>query len=827
VTKFPNSCEYDPSQFGNPRHWFASKKANELQKGTIMMHRNVLWAAVLFLAAAAPALAQGLIIPDEPDLPPLALVRHKVRVEIDRQASTTTVEQVFVNNTDRQLEAQYVFPIPRGATMSRFTMLVNGKEKAGEVVEKNQARQIYNSIVHRSQDPGLLEYLGGEIFRANIFPIVARGSQTITLRFEQVLTAQDALINYTYPVRATTKRGPSIQGEFSFEAAIKSAAPILNVYSPSHAVNVARANDREAKVTFSDRRTTLEKDFQLYYSVSDKEIGLNLVTYRPNPKDPGYFMLLLAPKSTLQAQRIVERDVVFVIDVSGSMAGEKIQQARNALKYLVTKLNDGDRFNIIPFSSFADPWQKGLVSAKDRRQDGLRFAETLIAQGGTDIAGAFDAAVSCLMTDPARPSYIVFMTDGKPTIGETTDPKRILAKVIAAKLGKGGESLRLFTWGVGYDVDTHLLDDMAIRGGGVSEYVRPEEDIAAKVASFANKASQPVLTGIDLKVVGDKVQLVNMHPRALPDLYVGGQFVLLGRYTGDGDVAFQLSGRVNGKSETFTYEGKFAAAEPKSAFIELLWAQRRIGHLLDEIRLNGESKELVDDVIRLSKEYGIQTPYTSQLILEDDRRLGRERGAEGRDLAVTTGAPRRRSVAAGGAAPKTEEAKKLDSLSDEEARAEKNKPAAAKAAADPAPTLPPADAADKEIEENFARRFKEKDGKAGVDVAGKLRQLKEAEQAGDRSLAEFRKAAGTRFFLYNGMWVDEKFDAAAEMTAVKFGSEAYFKLIEKAPQLVEALKLGTRIVIVTSPGNCVAVCGAGSEKMTDAQIDALFVGKKK
>jgi Ca-activated chloride channel family protein len=429
------------------------------------------------------------------------------------------------------------------------------------------------------------------------------------------------------------------------------------------------------------------------------------------------------------------------------------------------------------------------------------------------------------MTDPSRPSYIVFMTDGKPTMGETTDPKRILAKVIAAKLGKGGESLRLFTWGVGYDVDTHLLDDMAIRGGGVSEYVRPEEDIATKVAAFANKASQPVLTGINLKVVGDKIQLVNMHPRALPDLYAGGQLVLLGRYTGEGDVAFQLSGRVNGKSETFTYEGKFAAEESKFGFIELLWAQRRIGHLLDEIRLNGESKELVDDVIRLSKEYGIQTPYTSQLILEDDRRIGR--GFEGRELPVPSGAPVRKGVAAGGG--KSEEAKKLDALTVEEARAEKNKPATAKPADAPPPTLPPPaeTAARKEMEDNFARRFKDKDGKAGVDVASRLRQLKEAEQSGDASLAEFRKAAGTRFFLYSGMWVDEKFDAAAEMTSVMFGSEAYFKLLEKAPQLVDAFKLGTRIVIVTSAGNCVAVCGSGSEKLTDAQIEALFVGKKK
>jgi len=785
-----------------------------------MMHRNLLWTAVLFLAAAVPAMAQGLVIPDEPDLPPLALIRHRVRVEIDRQAAITTVEQVFLNNTDRQLEAQYVFPIPRGATMSRFTMLVNGKEKAGEVVEKNQARQIYNSIVRRAEDPGLLEYLGGEIFRANIFPIVARGSQTVTLRFEQLLPAQDALVNYTYPVRASTKRGPTVQGEFSLEATIKSAAPILNVYSPSHAVAVSRANDREARVTFSDRRTTLDKDFTVYYSVSEKEIGLNLATYRPDPKQPGYFMLLLAPKPTLQAERIVERDLVFVVDTSGSMAGDKIKQARNALKYMVSKLNDGDRFNIVPFASFADPWQKNLVSAKERREDGLRFADTLLAQGGTDIGGAFDAAAACLLTDASRPSYVIFMTDGKPTMGETTDPKKILAKVIAAKGGKGGDALRVFTWGVGYDLDTHLLDDMANRGGGVSEYVRPEEDIATKIAAFTNKAAQPVLTGLDLKLVGDKIQLLNVHPRTLPDLYAGGQVVLFGRYTGDGDLALQLTGRVNGKSETFTYEGKFAASESKFQFIEMLWAQRRIGHLLDEIRLVGETKELVDDVIRLSKEYGIQTPYTSQLILEDGRQMGNARGAgmnrEG--LAVASG---------GGKSAPTDAAKKLDSVIEKERR-EAPKPATAPAPeTKPEPAVVKAAEEAKDRDENFLRKFTAKDGKAGVDVAGRLRQLKESEQSGDPRLAEFRKAAGTRFFLYNDMWVDEKFEADAEMTFVKFGSEAFFKLIEKAPHLVEAFKLGTRVVVTTAEGNVVAVCGTGNETMTDAQLKEVFVAKKK
>lgn len=763
-----------------------------------MLHRNALWTAALLLAIAAPAFAQGIVIPDDPKLPPLSIVNHRVKVDIDRQGATTTVEQVFLNNTDRQLEAQFIFPIPRGAAMSRFTMLMNGKEKPGEIVEKNQARQIYNSIVNRAKDPGLLEYLGGELFRANIFPIAPRGSQTITLRFEQVLTAQDALVSYVYPVRAAQKHGPVVQGEFSFEATLKSQVPILNVYSPSHGIHVARANDREARVTYAERRATLDKDLTLYYGLSDKEIGLNLVTYRPDPKQPGYFMLLLAPKSTLQAQRIVERDLVFVVDTSGSMAGDKIKQARNALKYLVGKLNDGDRFNIVTFSSFAETWQKGLVGAKERREDALKFADTLLAQGGTDIAGALDSAVSCLGTDAARPSYIVFMTDGKPTMGETTDARRILAKVTAAKGRPNGESIRLFTWGVGYDVDTHLLDDMAGQCGGVSEYVRPEEDIAAKVAAFANKASQPVLVGLDLKVLGEKVQLANLLPRALPDLYAGGQLVLLGRYTGDGDVAFELTGRVNGKVEKFVYENKFAASEAKGGFIELLWAQRRIGHLLDQIRLHGETKELVDDVIRLSKEYGIQTPYTSQLILEDDHRLGF-------DMPRTEG---RKGVAAGGMPAET--AKKLEELRDRNAP----KP-------EPAPAAPATVAAAREAADNFANRFKDKDGKAAVDVSRRLRELKEAEKSGDAAVA-FRKAAGSRFFLYGGLWVDERFTPTAAVTTVKFGSEAYFRLAEKAPALVDALKLGTNVVYVTAEGKALVISDSGDEKLGDEQIDALF-----
>jgi hypothetical protein len=435
------------------------------------------------------------------------------------------------------------------------------------------------------------------------------------------------------------------------------------------------------------------------------------------------------------------------------MAGDKIKQARNALKYLVTKLNDGDRSTSCRSPASPIPGRRAS-SAKERARTAPSSPSTLIAQGGTDIAGASRRRGSCLDDRTARPSYIVFMTDGKPTMGETTDPKKILAKVIAARGGKGGESLRVFTWGVGYDLDTHLLDDMANRGGGVSEYVRPEEDIAAKIAAFANKAAQPDLTGLDLKILGDKVQLVNVHPRTLPDLYAGGQVVLFGRYTGDGDLALQLTGRVNGKSETFTYEGKFSASESKFAFIEMLWAQRRIGHLLDEIRLHGETKELVDDVIRLSKEYGIQTPYTSQLILEDDRRLGRGEPLR-KDLAAATGGGRNAPMSSLAVA-----AKKLDGVREKESRD------APKPATVPPPAAEPARAP---VVTRGRRRALDRDGNFPSAASTRRRGQGGASTWPDGCASSRRRNRRAmvrrrsfrrprdRFFLYNEMWVDEKF----------------------------------------------------------------------
>lgn len=733
------------------------------------------------LLSSAPAFAQGIVIPDEPEVPPLAIERHAVRVEIDRQTAVTTIEQIFANNTDRRLEAKYIFPIPKGAALSRFTMLVNGKETAGEMVEKDKALQIYQAIVRRAQDPGLIEYLGSDVFRASIFPIEPRSKQTITLRFAQALPAEQGLVSYTYPVRAGTKRGPTVTGESSIEVTITESQPIVNVYSPSHSVNVERKSDREARVTWSQKNTTLHRDFQLYYGFGAKDVGMNLVTYRPDPTEPGYFMLLLSPRPTLQVDRIVERDIVFVVDTSGSMAGEKIEQARNALKHCVRNLNDGDRFNIVRFSSDVYPWKDELVPAKEMRDAAIAWIDKMQAAGGTDILGGIKEGLK-YPKDPARPYVVVFMTDGKPTLGETTQPREIIQRV--AKLR--GESVRIFTWGVGYDLDVQLIDGIAEVSRGVSEYVRPEEDIAVKVSTFWGKASKPVLADLEIQVDGEAVRLVDLQPSPLPDLYAGGQVVLFGRYTGEGHIAVRLSGKINGQAESFTYEGTFAKTELKSSYLEILWARRKIGYLLDAIRLHGESKELVDEVVALAKKYGIQTPYTSWLILEDGSTAPTS-AREREDRKKMDDKLGRFGTGGGSADPGT--------------RAEQ------KAQADEA--------------ESVTKGFKEKDGKNAVDAAKYVQGLKQSENAG-KDVSGIRKAFGTRFILFRGMWVDERFESEMTLTVVKFGSAAYFKILEKHPKLVEAFKLGTEVLIVTAKGKALVIAAKGDEEIADEKLKALF-----
>lgn len=585
-----------------------------------------------FLLPAPPARADGLIIVDEahwmphpqprhphpwphPPRPytPLEVSYHHVTVKIDGQIATTSVDQEFYNPNNRQLEGTYLFPIPRGAQIDKFTMNIGGKMMEAELLPAAKARQIYEDIVRKLKDPALLEYADRDVFKVRIFPIEPHSKKRVKLSYTEVLKADAGLVNYTYPLN-TEKFSAAPVKNVSIKVELTSDRPLKSIYSPSHTVEIKRHGSLRATVGFEDNNVKPDTDFSLYFAPEKDELGVNLLTYKTGSED-GYFLLLASPGMDTKDKRIVPKDVVFVLDTSGSMTGKKLDQAKKALQFCVENLNDNDRFEIVRFSTEVEPLFDKLVTATSQNRDqAAQFIKNLRPIGGTAIDDALKKGLALRPDRGDRPFVVIFLTDGRPTIGET-DENRILAAVKNANEGR----TRVFCFGIGTDVNTHLLDKITEETRAFSQYVLPEEDIEVKVSNFFAKIKEPVLANPTIKFTGT-VRVTKMYPSPLPDLFRGDQLVLVGRYSGKGDSAVVLEGSADGKRQKFTYEVSFPRNADDHEFIPRLWATRRVGYLLDEIRLRGENAELRDEVTDLARKYGIVTPYTAYLIVEDEAR---------------------------------------------------------------------------------------------------------------------------------------------------------------------------------------------------------------
>ena len=827
--------------------------------------RRCLPALALLLLPAGAARAHGLLIPEEKSVPPLAMLNHKVTIAIEDQLAVTSVEQTFRNHTDRPLEATYVFPVPKGASVDRFTMWVDGKETKGELVEAAKAREVYTSIVRRTQDPGLLEYMGNNLLRMRVFPVPARGDQRVSLRFSAVAPREGGVVEYVYPLKTDGKAAATLE-QFSINATIRSQHAVTNVYSPTHAITLKRANDREVTVAFDRNQGLLDKDFQLFYGTGDKDVGLTLLPHRPLAAEDGYFTLLLTPKVEIPKQYQVPRDMVLVLDTSGSMRGPKMDQARKALKYCLDNLAKNDRFALLNFATTVNRYRDNLLDASaEQVAAAKKWVDELEATGGTAINDALASALELRTKDPGRSFTVVFFTDGQPTIGET-NPDKILKNTAA----RNTADTRIFTFGVGDDVNATMLDQLADQTRALSTYVRPAEDIEAKVSGLYAKISNPVLTNLKLTTTND-VRFAEVYPPQLPDLFHGSQLVVLGRFRGKGPAAVKLTGQVGMETREFVYEFTFPdrTADDRT-FVEHLWARRKVGYMLDQIRANGEKKELVDEVVSLAKKYGITTPYTSYLIVPDatlpvaraglpDVRFERGHAAAGAGFNGGFGGgmvppglrpPPGPSGRPGGAEPASkpvaEYARELskapgDLAQNRNAYADRELKAAddrrggewksRSDGKDGAYRRILDEARDKKGAYDRAREAlgrKEKEavqaGKLGVDLSVQMQNLRN--QARLEQTAA-RNVQGRNILEVGGVWIDEDFNAKTPTLVVKAQSDAYFRLLERQPQVKDVYQLGNHLVWLTPSGTALVVDTAeGKEKLTDAEIDRLFVARK-
>jgi Ca-activated chloride channel family protein len=705
---------------------------------------RVLTILAFLIIPAGPALADGIVIPHPPpdvpivDVPYLTIKYHRVTVTIEDQVATTHVDQVFVNEGRHEVEGTYIFPLPEDATISEFAMWVDGEKLEGQVLERDEARRIYEDIVRRRRDPALLEYVGRDAFQASIYPIPPRGERRIELEYSEVLKMDNGLVEYVYPLN-TEKFSPRPLEEVTVNVTIRSNEALKAVYCSSHDVEVVRRGDHNALVGYEEYGVKPDRDFVLYYTVSPHDVGVNLLSYKPDRRGEGFFLLLAAPKVQVDSHHVIAKDVILVLDVSGSMRGDKIEQAKEALSFVLDNLHDEDRFNIIAFSTSTRHYARDLVWA-DERGEARDFVARLEASGSTDINRALLEALT--MAEQERPTILIFLTDGLPTVGEV-DADRIIDNAGEA----APERVRIFPFGVGYDVNTTLLDTIAANHRGASGYVRPEEAIDEKVSAFYAKVSTPLLA--DLEIDFGQIDVEDVYPYPLPDLFAGTQLVVLGRYREGGDSEVTLRGEVNGQSQTFSYDNVYFHEQGGKEFIARLWATRKIGYLLQQIRLRGEQGELVEEVVDLSIRYGIITPYTSFLVEETEMALREEGRAE---IALEAEVQATASPAPAAGAQAVERSVEEKALSEAEALA--------------APALPPGV------------------GSGATDEWG--HQISPVRYVGDKT-----------FVLHEGTWTDTTFDPDQMTTVpVGFGEDDYFALVAARPEWGRYFALGDHVIVV-------------------------------
>ncbi|MEP6987458.1 MAG: VIT domain-containing protein, partial [Chloroflexota bacterium] len=414
--------------------------------------------------------------------------QHQVTVSIKDQIATTSVDMEFSNEGNALAEGTFIFPLPSNAAVDKLTMTINGQVIEAKILAADDARNVYNEIVRQYRDPALLEYVGDSAIQANVFPIPPGESRKVEIRYSQVLAADNGLLHYVYPLKVTNLLSKNPVDKMSVRVEVDSNDPISNVYSPSHPIAISRDGDKKFTVGYESSGSVPTDDFSLYYGIATQSINANLITYRESANEDGFFMLLVQPPLTLPDDQAISKDVIIVLDQSGSMFGDKWDQARNAAEYVLKKLNPTDRFNVVLFST---GWRvfSNNMEAPTQAQSAIDWVRGQDAVGGTDINGALTTALA--MADKERPTTVLFMTDGLATEG-TTDSSQILANLKAA----ARPNVRVFSFGVGDDVDTQLLDSIVRDQHGTGTYVRPTERIDEEVASLYNKISAPVLTNI-------------------------------------------------------------------------------------------------------------------------------------------------------------------------------------------------------------------------------------------------------------------------------------------------------------------------------------------
>ena len=591
----------------------------------------------LWMIPTTPLLAQGVLVehgdyrlprpwPMPTPMPrPEPVTEYQIRellidARLKDQVAQVQVSQTFVNTGLRQIETQFLFPLPYDGAVDSLVLMVDGKEFPAQLLTKEDARARYEAIVRSSKDPALLEWMGHGMFQTSVFPVPPGQSRTVTLHYNQLLRKDHGVTDFLFPLSTARYSSKPVE-KLRVSVRIESTLNIKNVYSPTHDLKVEKSDPKVVTATWEVAHDIPRSDFRLFFDVNSKKLGTSVLSYRPSESEDGYFLLMTTPQIPEQNEQL-PKTMMFVVDKSGSMSGVKMEQARNALKFVLNNLREGDLFNIIAYDTTVQSFRPELERFNEiNRKEATGFVEGLYAGGGTNIHDSMSAALSQL-ADRSRPNFLMFLTDGLPTVGEVDE-----ARIAAMAREKNNVRARVLSFGIGYDVNSRLLDRLARDGFGASEYVRPDEDIEAHVARVYNRIASPVLSEVQLTFELDGIGIehgavVNrVYPSGPFDLFAGEQVIVVGRYKHAGAAKVVLSGKAGHEELRYDFPADLTKSshDQTFAFVEKIWAMRRIGEIIDELDLKGRNEELVRELVSLSTRHGILTPYTSFLADEQSR----------------------------------------------------------------------------------------------------------------------------------------------------------------------------------------------------------------
>lgn len=803
-------------------------------------------AAIILLLSptGTAACAQGILYP-RPEVreQPFWIKSVRVTSSITDALAETTVEQTFYNSSSVEQEGTYLFPLPPGASVTSFTLRAGDRVLEGRMLDKEEARRIYESIVRRRRDPALLEYVGGSLFRASVFPIPPHKERILTLKYAEVLKAEGGLKKFSYPL-STGRFSPRPIEVSSVTVRLKTTAPLKTVYSPTHDVSVRRLDDRSASASWEGRGEFPDRDFTIYYSTSSDDVGLSLLTYQSGDRD-GYFLLIAAPRFSVPKEKILPKQIVFVLDRTGSMqANNKMEQAKNALKFCLDNLNPNDRFNLITFNESADTLFKALVPAtRENVVKAQRVVADLEASGGTNIDEALRAALNQLKSAEGTQKMVIFLTDGLPTVGETNvekildNVKRLNEAERLALMGRltpqrakelAGAAARIFCFGVGYDVNVPFLDRLAEQSRAEADYVRPEESVESIVSAFYAKVTSPILARLSLAF--DGVDTFDIYPKILPDLFKGGQIVIAGRFRGDGPGTVRLVGHMQGQQATYRLERAFGENAARSPLVPRIWATRKIGYLLDQVRLH-QNQEVVNEIVRLSKEHGIITPYTSYLADErqdlavrerllpegvyslaydlDNTVVRRAESDAAQELRLQLG--RDRGVSGETEAHRSLNSKGYQGANRAPAGAQGGRGGLGGGGLGGVPREELGKKARKDISVDYLSAYT-----APMDGAAQNEPGYKQVQANARVQA----VAGRVFYRRNNIWFDNGYKSGQKVVKVRALSDAHFALLRAVPTLNRYAAVGEEVVLTVGK-TAVQFGKEGKEQLSDAELKEI------